>query len=222
MATIFFGSIGSIVETSEIQRKAFNKAFQKFGLDWYWSVGNYINMIQKPGGIKRIKEYSKSNLSSIEIMEIYNLKIKYFNEYCNKSLKPRSGVLDVIKFAKDNKFRLGLITTTSKETIDIIKKNLSDHINFDKFNIVTYEKHSKKRKPYPDIYNYALSELKTKKTNTLAIEDTLSSIQSARSANIKTIFFPGEYSVYNNNIKISTNILEDVRNFFEKNNLRNG
>ena len=216
MATIFFGSIGSIVETSEIQRKAFNKAFQKFGLDWYWSVGNYINMIQKPGGIKRIKEYSKSNLSNVEIMEIYNLKIKYFNEYCNKSLKPRSGVLDVIKFAKDNKFRLGLITTTSKETIDIIKKNLSDHINFDKFNIVTYEKHSKKRKPYPDIYNYALSELKTKKTNTLAIEDTLSSIQSARSANIKTIFFPGEYSVYNNNIKISTNILEDVRNFFVK------
>ena len=216
MATIFFGSIGSIVETSEIQRKAFNKAFQKFGLDWYWSVGNYINMIQKPGGIKRIKEYSKSNLSSIEIMEIYNLKIKYFNEYCNKSLKPRSGVLDVIKFAKDNRIRIGFITTTSKETIDIIKNNLSDHINFDKFNIVTYEKHSKKRKPYPDIYNYALSELNSKKTNTLAIEDTLSSVQSARSADIKTIFFPGEYSVYNNNIKISTNILEDVRNFFVK------
>ena len=58
MNTIFFGSIGSIVETSEIQRKAFNKAFQKFGLDWYWNVGNYINMIQKPGGIKRIKQYS--------------------------------------------------------------------------------------------------------------------------------------------------------------------
>ena len=33
MNTIFFGSIGSIVETSEIQRKAFNKAFQKFGLE---------------------------------------------------------------------------------------------------------------------------------------------------------------------------------------------
>ena len=78
MTTIFFGSIGSIVETSEMQRKAFNKAFQKFGLDWYWNVGNYINMIQKPGGIKRIKQYSKSHLSKIEIMEIYNLKIKYF------------------------------------------------------------------------------------------------------------------------------------------------
>ena len=96
MTTIFFGSIGSIVETSEIQRKAFNKAFQKFGLDWYWNVGNYINMIQKPGGIKRIKQYSKSHLSKIEIMEIYNLKIKYLNEYCIKNLEPRSGEVDVI------------------------------------------------------------------------------------------------------------------------------
>ena len=217
MTTIFFGSIGSIVETSEMQRKAFNKAFQKFGLDWYWNVGNYINMIQKPGGIKRIKQYSKSNLSNIEIIEIYNLKIKYFNEYCIKNLKPRSGVLDVIKFSKDNRIRIGFVTTTSEETIDIIKNNLSEHINFDKFDIITNDKYSKRRKPYPDIYNFAIKELKSIKSNTVAIEDTLSSVQSARSANIKTIFFPGEYSIYNNNEKVSSNIFEDVRNFFEKN-----
>ena len=29
-----FGSIGSIVETSELQLAVFNKAFKKFGLDW--------------------------------------------------------------------------------------------------------------------------------------------------------------------------------------------
>ena len=59
MQAIFFGSIGTLVETSEIQRKAFNTAFNEFGLNWYWNIGNYINMIQKPGGILRIKEYSK-------------------------------------------------------------------------------------------------------------------------------------------------------------------
>ena len=59
MQAIFFGSIGTLVETSEIQRKAFNTAFKEFGLNWYWNIGNYINMIQKPGGIQRIKEYSR-------------------------------------------------------------------------------------------------------------------------------------------------------------------
>ena len=45
-------------------------------------------------------------------------------------------------------------------------------------------------------------------------KDTLSSVKSARSANIKTIFFPGEYAVYNNSEKVSSNIFKDVRNSF--------
>ena len=84
-------------------------------------------------------------------MEIYNLKIKYFNEYCIKNLKPRSGVVDVINYSKENKIKIGFITTTSKATIDIIKNNLSEHIKFDKFDIITYDKHSKRRKPSTNI-----------------------------------------------------------------------
>ena len=42
MKSILFGSIGSIVECSEIQRQAFNEAFKEFGVDWYWNVANYM------------------------------------------------------------------------------------------------------------------------------------------------------------------------------------
>ncbi|MFT7179418.1 MAG: phosphoglycolate phosphatase-like HAD superfamily hydrolase, partial [Oceanospirillaceae bacterium] len=34
---ILFGSIGTLVETSELQRRAFNQAFSEAGLDWNWS-----------------------------------------------------------------------------------------------------------------------------------------------------------------------------------------
>ena len=34
---VLFGSIGTIIETSDIQRNCFNQAFQKVGLNWYWS-----------------------------------------------------------------------------------------------------------------------------------------------------------------------------------------
>ena len=33
MKSILFGSIGSVVESSEIQRQAFNEAFKEFGVD---------------------------------------------------------------------------------------------------------------------------------------------------------------------------------------------
>ena len=218
MPTIFFGSIGSVVETSEIQRKAFNQSFKKSGLDWYWNIGNYIYMIQKPGGIKRINEYSKSSLSISKVKEIYNLKIKYFNKFSVNALKPRPGVIDVIEYAKKRGIKLGFITTTSKETIEIIKKNLSQHIDFSKFDLITYDRHSKKRKPYPDIYKFAVEKLKSTKKQSLAIEDTLSSYTSSKSANIKTIFFPGEYSINSKSVKTSYNIFEDVKNFFESEN----
>ena len=44
MKSILFGSIGVLVESSEIQRKAFNEAFKEFGLDWYWNVANYLKI----------------------------------------------------------------------------------------------------------------------------------------------------------------------------------
>ena len=215
MNTIFFGSIGSIVETSEIQRKAFNKAFQKYGLDWYWNVGNYINMIQKPGGILRIKEYSKLKLKDNEVKKIYDLKIKYFREYSTNAVKPREGVLDVINYANINNIKLGFITTTTKETIDIIKDSLSRYIDFNNFDLITYEKDCSKKKPNPDIYNFAINNLNVAKNNSITIEDTPVSYTSSKKANIKTILFPGEYSVNKNNISSSYKIFEDVKNFFE-------
>ena len=141
----FFWLYWNFIETSEIQRKAFNTAFKEFGLNWYWNIGNYINMISKTSGIKRIKEY-KSKLKDNEV-KIYDLKIKYFREYSTNAVKPREGVLDVINFAKLNNIKLGFITTTSKETIDIIKEGLSRYIDFNNFDLITYEKNCSKKKP---------------------------------------------------------------------------
>ena len=47
---ILFGSIGTIIETSEIQRASFNQAFLEKGLDWYWSKETYKKLIKKSGG----------------------------------------------------------------------------------------------------------------------------------------------------------------------------
>ena len=51
---LLFGSIGSIVETSEIQRKSFNEAFRKYGIDWNWTRTEYLSLLSKSGGKDRI------------------------------------------------------------------------------------------------------------------------------------------------------------------------
>ena len=84
VTTILFGSIGSIAETSELQLKAFNKAFKKFGLEWEWTSSQYKPMLLQAGGRKRITEFSKSTdsfLSEEDIEKIYTMKGDFFVDF---------------------------------------------------------------------------------------------------------------------------------------------
>ena len=55
---ILFGSIGTIVETSELQRRSFNQAFSEAGLDWNWTLEEYQTMLTKSGGRNRINDFA--------------------------------------------------------------------------------------------------------------------------------------------------------------------
>ena len=78
MKAILFGSIGTLVETSEIQRQSYNLAFKEAGLDWYWNTATYCGLLTEPGGMKRIQNYGDNNLSNEEVKTIHALKEKYF------------------------------------------------------------------------------------------------------------------------------------------------
>ena len=47
MKAILFGSIGTLIETSDLQREAFNQAFKEAGLDWYWDQEDYTKLLKK-------------------------------------------------------------------------------------------------------------------------------------------------------------------------------
>ena len=81
MKALFFGSIGTVIETSEIQRQSFNKAFKDAGLNWYWNIATYCNLLNNPGGKKRIKEYSQGILDQETIDFIHSKKKKIFPNF---------------------------------------------------------------------------------------------------------------------------------------------
>jgi len=216
MKSILFGSIGSVVESSEIQRKAFNAAFKEFGLEWYWNIANYIKMLQKPGGLNRLIEYSKNELNLDDAKQIHLLKIKHFKLLSKNTLKPRDGVLEVIQYALNNNIKIGFITTTTKDTLDLVIDNLSNQIDFSKFDLITHDQLINKRKPDPEIYNYALEKLNLNYKTSLAIENTLENCSSSIKAKIHTVFSPGEYTIYDEGSLISKDILKSVTSFFEE------
>lgn len=50
MTALLFGSIGTIADTSELQREAFNAAFLRHGLDWSWDRATYRALLTTAGG----------------------------------------------------------------------------------------------------------------------------------------------------------------------------
>ena len=191
---LLFGSIGSIVETSEIQRKSFNKAFKQYGLDWNWTKREYVSLLNKSGGKDRISRYAKKNKEIVNSTYLRNLKTKIFNNYLKKNqLKLRPGVKNLILFCKKEKIKLAFVSSTSPNNINAILYSLRNSINKEDFSFVGNSKLVKKFKPHPAIYLLALKKLKLKANDCLAIEDTQESLNSAKRAKIKCIIFPGKF-----------------------------
>ena len=54
---LIFDVDGTLAETEETRRQAFNEAFRACGLDWSWSPELYAELLQVIGGKQRIDAY---------------------------------------------------------------------------------------------------------------------------------------------------------------------
>ena len=193
---IFFGSIGTIIETSEIQRKSFNDAFKEEGLDWYWDETDYKNLLQKSGGVKRIEDFAQKNNSTVDASKIRLRKTEIFNKYLiEENFEPREGVLDIINYAKQYKLKLGFVTSTTTNNINAVFFALKNFIQKSDFDFIGNNNLINKPKPDSEIYYKALEILSLEASECIAIEDTEESVKSSLDAQIKCIGFPGNFHV---------------------------
>jgi HAD superfamily hydrolase (TIGR01509 family) len=196
MKAILFGSIGTLIETSDLQREAFNQAFKEAGLDWYWDQEDYTKLLKKSGGTKRIEDFAEKNNTNVDAKKIRERKTQIYNDKINSSLiSPREGVLDVLEYALKNKIKIGFVTSTTLDNIEAVFKTLNNQIKKNYFDFIGNNKLIKEAKPAPDIYIKALKSLELNSSECIAIEDSVESALSAYRAKIKCIAFPGLFHV---------------------------
>ena len=210
MKALFFGSIGTILETSEIQRQSFNLAFKDAGLNWYWNIATYCELLREPGGKKRIRSYSNNSLNGNTVDLIHSKKEEYFEKFLTYSISPRDNVVKIINKCLENDIKVGFITSTSKKNINSIQNALKSKLDFSVFNIITSIEDVKSPKPSSEVYEFALKKLGLNKNNVYAIEDTKANQSAALNIGIKCFFNPGEYALINPKDNPNYNILESV------------
>ena len=197
MKAVIFGAIGVIAETSDLQRQAFNTAFAEAGLDWFWDVDTYRDLLSINGGQTRLRAYrdadaTRADVSETVIAAIHDRKTAHYAKIMDDGgLVPRAGVVALMTACKSAGVRTALCTSTSRANVDAIAAGLGSHINFDEFASITTIDKIAAVKPAADAYLHCLNALGLTAHDVIAIEDTPVSMASARAAGIRVIATPG-------------------------------
>ncbi|MEL6645565.1 MAG: HAD-IA family hydrolase [Pseudomonadota bacterium] len=192
MKAIFFGSIGSVVETSELQRKSFNDAFAEAGLNWHWDQASYRAMLRSAGGRQRIEDYARQRGEAVDAVALHARKSQLFQQaLAQGGVSLRAGVAETLAQAKDAGLALGFVTSTERATVEIIAGRVKDITSID-FDVMTWRLDNLPGKPDPAVYTWALDALDLRPQDVVAIEDNRDGVLAAKAAALFTIGFPGE------------------------------
>lgn len=193
MSALLFGSISSIADTSEIQRAAFNEAFAEHGLDWHWDRDDYRSRLDRAGGAARIAEEARSKGEDVDADAVHATKSRLFREKLRSGgAAPRDGVLDVLGTAKSRGWKIGFVTTTSRDNVLAVIDALGPAIGPDDFDVVVASDQVDTPKPDPAAYAFALRALGEEATDAVAVEDNADGVRAAAAAGITCLAFPNE------------------------------
>jgi|GEM_PF-6369399 len=130
-------------------------------------------------------------LSETQIEAIHQSKTDIYESLIKDGgLRARNGIADLIQSAKQIGIKVGMASTTSIQNIDAIFAATKD-LNKDDFDFILSGADVKTVKPEPEIYLEAINRAQSNPVDIVVIEDTPVSAQSARSAQLAVVIYPG-------------------------------
>jgi len=193
---VIFGSIGSVAETSDIQRRAYNQALAEAGVGWTWDRDTYADLLLQAGGRERLTQLSAATgagLSDEQIAAIHRRKTEIAcAEVAGGAASLRPGVVELVQLAKERGLKLGFVTTTYQPNIDAIFEAAGEQLPAETFDVIVSRADVENGKPAPDAYHAALKALAIDPAEAIAIEDTAASVMAAARAGLTVVATPGE------------------------------
>lgn len=196
---LIFDVDGTLAETEEVHRQAFNTAFAGANLDWCWGPAVYKDLLRVAGGKERIRAFDRlqrgtSLLSDAEVAELHRIKTTIYADLIASGGCPlRPGVEDLLTTARRRGQRLAIATTTSRGNIDALLAAALGSDWADSFAAIVAGDEVPKKKPAPDVYLEVLSRLDLAASQCLAIEDSGIGLVAASSAGIPVLILRSAY-----------------------------
>lgn len=198
-SALIFDVDGTLAETEEVHRQAFNDAFASTGLGWCWGRTVYKELLQVAGGKERIRAFDAMRpgaalLSDTEVAELHRIKTARYVELMQEGACPlRPGVAGLLATAQGRGQRLAIATTTSRANIDALLSVAIGPDWSELFEAIVAGDEVDRKKPAPDVYLELLRRLDLPAARCLALEDSGNGLRSANQAGIPVLITRSTY-----------------------------
>ena len=188
---LIFDVDGTLAETEECHRHAFNAAFAAAGLGWHWDQTLYGKLLEVTGGKERIRRYADAHGLAIDAAAIARLHADKTARYVASveagAIALRPGVARLLHEARTEGLRLAIATTTTPDNVSALLRTTLGPDAADLFECVGAGDMVAAKKPAPDIYQFVLDRMRLAPGDCLAIEDTPNGLRAALGAGIATV-----------------------------------
>ena len=193
LKAIIFDMDGTLADTEELHRQAFNLAFRECNCPLNWPRREYKQLLSISGGKERIYHCLRRAGAAEDGLQrtvdtVHQRKSVIYRELLVESnIELRPGIRRLIGECRRADLKLAIATSSSAENAATLLGNAFGRHGKNLFATVVTCDVVADKKPSPAVYEYTLSKLGIKADDCIAIEDTGNGNLAALAAGIKTV-----------------------------------
>lgn len=190
---VIFDLDGLICDTEPLHMRAFNLLLEAVGAEYQFQVEEYGRILTGRAIIENAEYIRERFAIAADAEDLAQAQRSIFNVLVSDAanIDPMPGLDHLLGFLSGQRIKMGVASSSRPEHVEKILRSLN---LVSTFQVVVSGDDDAKPKPDPDIYLRTLQRLNADPASTVALEDSLSGVRAARSANIFVIAVANEYT----------------------------